>query len=122
MSYYIRREVLGHILFSPVATTPPSEGRGIGLAPVAVRPDVRSQGIGSRLIREGLRICERLGYDYCVVLGSPEYYRRLSFERASPLGLLNEYGVDEEFLVIRFSNNHPSGLVKCVPEFVELGF
>lgn len=32
-------EVLGHILFSPVTTTPPSEGRGIGLAPVAVRPD-----------------------------------------------------------------------------------
>jgi predicted N-acetyltransferase YhbS len=46
-------DVLGHILFSPVSTTPPSEAGGVGLAPVAVRPDVQSQGIGSRLIREG---------------------------------------------------------------------
>ncbi|MEO8358219.1 MAG: N-acetyltransferase [Chloroflexota bacterium] len=32
-------QVLGHILFSPVSTTPSSEPRGIGLAPVAVHPD-----------------------------------------------------------------------------------
>jgi len=48
-------QVLGHILFSPVSTTPPSEARGIGLAPVAVHADVQMQGIGSQLIREGLR-------------------------------------------------------------------
>lgn len=69
-------QVVGHILFSPVSTTPPSEARGIGLAPVAVRPDVQSAGIGMQLIREGLSRCEALGYDYCVVLGSPQYYSR----------------------------------------------
>jgi putative acetyltransferase len=42
--------ILGHILFSPVTTTPPMEAKGIGLAPVAVRPESQSQGIGSRLI------------------------------------------------------------------------
>jgi hypothetical protein len=31
-------EVLGHILFSPVTTTPPSDAKGLGLAPVTVRP------------------------------------------------------------------------------------
>jgi putative acetyltransferase len=46
--------VLGHILFSPVTTFPPSE-----------------------LIREGLRLCKNLKYDYCVVLGSPKYYQLL---------------------------------------------
>ena len=66
-------QVLGHILFSPVSTTPPSEAKGLGLAPVAVRPEVQSQGIGSELIREGLRLCKKLGYDYCVVLGSRKY-------------------------------------------------
>src|SRR5687768_2307965 len=72
-------EVLGYILFSPVTTTPPSEAKGIGLAPVAVRPDSQSQGIGSRLIREGLRLCKERGFDYCVVLGSPDYYQRFGF-------------------------------------------
>jgi len=71
--------VLGHVLFSPVTTTPPVDARGIGLAPVAVRVDMQSRGIGSRLIRAGLRRCEELGYDYCVVLGSPDYYGRFGF-------------------------------------------
>lgn len=40
-------------LFSPVSTDPPTEARGVGLAPVAVRPDAQSHGIGSKLVREG---------------------------------------------------------------------
>jgi putative acetyltransferase len=111
-------QVLGHILFSPVSTTPPREAKGIGLAPVAVHPDVQSHSIGSQLIREGLRLCKELGYDYCVVLGSPEYYQRFGFEKASSFGIENEYGVDPEFMLIRFSNvDLADGLVKYAPEF-----
>jgi putative acetyltransferase len=111
-------EVLGHILFSPVSTTPPSDARGIGLAPVAVRPNVQSRGIGSRLIREGLQRCRDLGYDYCVVLGNPDYYQRFGFERASPFGIQNEYGVDHEFMVIRLSSRDLApGLVRYAEEF-----
>jgi putative acetyltransferase len=65
-------EVLGHILFSPVSTAPPSNAKGIGLAPIAVKPAIQSQGIGSNLIHEGLRLCKGLQYDYVVVLGSPD--------------------------------------------------
>ncbi len=111
-------KVLGHILFSPVSTTPPSAAKGMGLAPVAVHPDAQSQGIGSRLIREGLRLCRELGYEYCVVLGSPEYYQRFGFRKASQFGLQNEYGVDDEFMVIWFSEpGLARGLVKYAPEF-----
>ncbi len=111
-------QVLGHILFSPVATTPPGNAKGIGLAPVAVRPAVQSKGIGSRLIREGLHRCRELGYDYCVVLGNPKYYQRFGFETASQFGVQNEYGVDDEFMLIQFSKQcHVRGLVKYAPEF-----
>jgi len=110
--------VLGHILFSPVSTTPPSEAKGVGLAPVAVRPDVQAQGIGSQLIREGLRLCQELGYDYCVVLGDPKYYSRFGFQKASRFGLQNEYGVDDEFMVTHFSERGlRRGLVRYTPEF-----
>ena len=111
-------QVLGHILFSPVSTTPPSEARGIGLAPVAVHADVQMQGIGSQLIREGLRLCAELKYDYCVVLGNPKYYQRFGFEKASKFGIQNEYEVDDEFMFMRLSEHDaPEGLVKYVPEF-----
>ena len=113
-------QVLGYILFSPVSTTLPSEAKGIGLAPVAVRRDVQTQGIGSQLIREGLRRCKGLGYDYCVVLGNPEYYQRFGFVTAGKFGLQNEYGVDEEFMIIYFSNREVAGLIMYADEFALL--
>ena len=109
--------VLGHILFSPVTTTPPSDAKGIGLAPVSVRPDAQSQGIGSKLIREGLRLADELGFDYCVVLGGPKYYQRFGFEKASNFDMRNEYGVDDEFMIIRFSERGAAGLVQYAFEF-----
>ena len=110
-------EVVGYIIFSPVSTTPPSEAKALGLAPLAVRPDMQSQGIGSKLIYVGLQFCRDLGYDFCVVLGDPNYYRRFGFETASRFDLQNEYRVDEEFMVIRFSHHNTIGLVKYSPEF-----
>ena len=110
-------EVLGHILFSPVTTAPPGEAKGIGLAPVAVRPNAQFRGIGSKLIREGLHLCKQLGFDYCVVLGDPKYYQRFGFEKASRFGIRNEYGVDNEFMVIQFSNRGVAGLVQYASEF-----
>src|SRR5687768_3239698 len=111
-------QVLGYILFSPVSTTPPSAAKGLGLAPVAVHPDFQNLGIGSRLIREGLRLCNELGYDYCVVLGAPKYYQRFGFETASKHAIQNEYGVDKEFMLIRFSEQDMAqGLVRYAREF-----
>lgn len=110
-------QVLGHILFSPVTTAPPGDARGIGLAPVAVRPDIQSQGIGSMLIREGLRLGDELGFDYCVVLGGPQYYQRFGFEKASSSGIRNEYGVDDELMIIHFSDRIIAGLVQYASEF-----
>jgi putative acetyltransferase len=110
-------QVLGHVLFSPVSTTPPSAAQGIGLAPVAVRPSLQSKGIGSGLIREGLRLGGELGYDYCVVLGDPKYYSRFGFEKASNFDLQNEYGVDDEFMVMRFTDRRVNGLVRYAQEF-----
>ena len=79
------KEVLVHILFSPVSTSPPSAPKGMGLAPVTVDPNYQAQGIGSRPVQVVLQISKELGYDYCVVLGDPKYYRRFGFEKTSSL-------------------------------------
>lgn len=110
-------DVLGHIMFSSVTSSPPNDAKGIGLAPVAVRPNVQRNRVGTQLIREGLRACKEKGFDYCVVLGDPKYYGRFGFQKASSFGIQNEYGVDEEFMVIHFSNSEVSGVVKYAPEF-----
>ncbi len=109
-------EVLGHIMYSPV--TAPLPSHGLGLAPVAVRPDVQNQGIGSKLIRASLIEVKADGYDFVVLLGSPEYYHRFGFQTASTFGLQNEYGVDEEFMILNLSGRELlRGLVRYAEEF-----
>jgi putative acetyltransferase len=96
----------------------------VGLAPVGVVPEYQGRGIGSRLIREGLRVCGEAGYGAAVVLGRPGYYCRFGFERASGRDLGNEYGVDEHFMVVELSNgalNGVGGTVRYREEFREVG-
>jgi len=53
--------------------------RCLGLAPVAVLPGRRRAGIGSALIREGLKRARRQGHEAVFVLGDPAYYGRFGF-------------------------------------------
>jgi len=118
-------QVVGHILFSPVTLAPPRAGfNGVGLAPVAVSPDHQRQGIGSRLIREGLERCREAGYEVVVVLGHLHYYPRFGFTRAGDYGLGNEYNADEHFMALELKPGGlqgVKGVVKYAPEFDEAG-
>jgi putative acetyltransferase len=55
--------VAGHILFSAVTIADfPADLKTLGLAPVAVLPEFQRNGIGSKLIREGLERAKHAGY------------------------------------------------------------
>jgi putative acetyltransferase len=72
--------VVGHILFSDLPIlTPQGTLSSLALAPMAVLPARQRQGIGSRLVREGLRACAEAGHRIVVVLGHPDYYPRFGF-------------------------------------------
>ena len=72
--------VVGHILFSDLPiVTQAGTLHALALAPVAVLPDRQRQGIGSRLVREGLRACAKAGHRVVVVVGHPAYYPRFGF-------------------------------------------
>jgi putative acetyltransferase len=47
-----------------------------------VLASLQRQGIGSRLVEEGLARIRRSGCPFVVVLGHHEYYPRLGFKRA----------------------------------------
>jgi putative acetyltransferase len=73
-------QVIGHILFSnlPIVTQTGTL-HALALAPLAVLPTRQRQGIGSRLVREGLQVCAKAGHRIVVVLGHPDYYPRFGF-------------------------------------------
>jgi putative acetyltransferase len=113
--------VVGHALFSLVTVDPrPGPRPGVGLAPLAVVPAQRRRGIGARLVAAGLEAGRRAGVGFAVVLGAPAYYSRFGFRRARAVGLGNEYGVDEEFMVLELQAGAlagVSGVVRYSPEF-----
>ena len=110
--------VVGHIAFSPVSVGGATSG--LGLAPLAVSPLHQGKGIGSQLVREGLSAAARTGAGFVVVLGHPAYYPRFGFVRAGAVGLGNEYGADEAFMVIELRPGAlpaAGGLIKYGSEF-----
>jgi putative acetyltransferase len=70
--------VIGHVAVSPVSVSTGTPG-WCGLGPLSVLPEYQRRGVGTRLMREALRILRDEGTAGCVVLGEPTYYRRFGF-------------------------------------------
>jgi putative acetyltransferase len=82
-------EVLGHVMFT---LTELVDGTTIlMLSPLAVRPDRQRTGIGTALVREGLRLCAERSEPLVIVEGDPRYYSRFGFVAALELGLERPY-------------------------------
>ena len=102
-------EILGHVAFSPV-TIDGAEHGWFGLGPVSVRPGRQRGGIGSVLIREGLRRLRENGAAGCVLLGDPAYYGRFGFVNDPALVL--EGVPPEYFMRLGFGAELPAGTVR----------
>ena len=118
-------KIVGHILFSPTVI----EGehgiiKGMGLAPLAVLPEMQHQGIGTQLIKAGIQNLRNTQCPFIIVLGHPEYYPRFGFEKASPHGIKCQWeGIPDEAFMILWLDKSPmrrvSGLAKYRDEFDE---
>lgn len=107
-------QVVGHIAFSPALV----DGRDVGwftLGPVAVTPARQRQGIGSRLVREGLAALRGLGANGCLLVGDPCYYERFGFRHSPALRV--EDVPPEVFLVLPFTETVPQGVATHHPAF-----
>lgn len=71
--------LVGHVLFSRMVAL---ESRGLrvtALGPLSVRQEQRGKGIGTALVRDGMRRLMADGEDLVVVLGDPAFYSRFGF-------------------------------------------
>ncbi len=48
---------------------------------MCVTPEMQRHGIGSALVRHGIRVCRRLGESAIIVVGHPEFYPEMAFSR-----------------------------------------
>jgi putative acetyltransferase len=100
--------LVGHVAVSPVSISDGASG-WFGLGPVSVVPEHQGRGVGSRLVREALRLLFEQGAAGCVVVGEPRYYGRFGFQ-ADPKLIFPE--VPAEYLqAIPFGSSRPQGVV-----------
>jgi putative acetyltransferase len=85
-------DVVGHILFSHLSVeTSGGPIAAVSLAPMSVRPEWQSRGIGSSLVREGLAMCRARGSKAVMVVGHPAYYPRFGFSARLAAQLSSPY-------------------------------
>ena len=89
--------VVGHILFTNVQLNhSPRVVPSAILAPLSVHPDCQNQGIGGRLIQEGLKQLKASGVELVFVLGHPAYYPKYGFSEAGSEGFETPYPIPPE--------------------------
>ena len=107
-------EILGHVAFSPVVVAGCGTG-WYGLGPISVRPSRQRQGIGSRLVEEGLSVLRARGATGCVLVGDPDYYRRFGFRSD---GSLRYRDIPLEYVqFLSFGAERPAGALTFSPAF-----
>ncbi|NOH51156.1 N-acetyltransferase [Vibrio rotiferianus] len=101
-------QLLGHIAFSPIQIDG-QDSDWFALGPISVLPELQRTGIGSMLVKAGLNRLKQMKAGGCVLVGSPDYYKRFGFLHDTRL----EYpDVPREFfLTYPIGVNHPSGVV-----------
>jgi predicted N-acetyltransferase YhbS len=112
-----KNDVVGHILFYPVKINDGGvRHTSLVLAPMCVHPSHQSKGIGSSLVREGLKRAKDMGYSSVIVVGHPEYYPKFGFQKSSEYGIKAPFDVpDNAFLALELVE----GALKKIKGIVE---
>jgi putative acetyltransferase len=106
--------VVGYAAFSPVDVAG-EDRQWIGLAPLAVDESLRRQGLGEKLVYEGLDTLNEFSYAAVVVLGDLGYYERFGFKPAVAHDLHCRWpGTEAVFLVYPLAEEALKGITGLV--------
>jgi predicted N-acetyltransferase YhbS len=116
--------VVGHIFFYPVKINSAYQKHPtLSLGPMSVLPEYQKRGIGGKLINEGLKLAEELGFRSVIVLGHPKYYPKFGFTKASKWSIKTPFEVpDEVFMALEIVEGElqdKSGIIEYPAEFME---
>lgn len=112
----VDNEIVGHILLTKLQIENKDQTfESLALAPVSVKPEFQSKGIGSKLILESHAIAKKLGYKSIILLGHENYYPRFGYEQT------NKYNIEMPFdvpaancMVISLTENGLNGVSETV--------
>lgn len=106
-------EIVGHILFTKIKILDEKGNtyESLGLAPMAVIPELQKNGIGSQLIRKGIYAAKDLGFKSVIVLGHEQYYPKFGFEPAHKWNIRSPFDVPlNVFMAIELAKDGLKGI------------
>lgn len=113
-------ELVGHILFSRLWAD--RTALFASLAPVAVRPDRQGEGLGSKLVENGLETCREFGVHGVVVLGDPAYYTRFGFSAEAASRVTSPFSGSPAFMALALEEGaFAEPMLIAYPEAFEAG-
>lgn len=95
-------KIVAHAFFSEVTV---GTQKAMALGPVAVLPEHQNKGIGSSIIRYGLKQCEHQGEALVFVLGHDSYYPRFGFKLAEPNNIFFAANTEKHFFYKELKEN-----------------
>jgi len=108
----VEGQIVGHILFGTVTIhTETGVVEAVALALMAVSPTHQRQGIGSKLVEEGLRLCREAGHRIVLVLGHPAFYPRFGFSASLAVPLTSPFGGDDSRMAAELVPGALAGVV-----------
>ena len=119
----LENKVVGHILFYPVKIAGDKLFETLSLAPISVLPEYQRKGIGTALIKEGIRLASQIGFKSIIVVGYPDYYTKFGFRPANSFGIKIPFDVpDDAFLALELQKDalkNINGVVQYPQPFYE---
>ncbi|MBU7584563.1 MAG: N-acetyltransferase [Nostoc sp. TH1S01] len=115
--------IVGQILFSYIDLVNTETLQVIGLAPLAVHPQFQRQGIGSALVKAGLKIADVRGQILVIVLGHPHFYNRFGFQPSVIYQIESPFPVPDDVFMVKPLQNYQqkyTGKVVYPPAFNEV--
>lgn len=114
---FYKGEAIGHILFTKTYVTR-SDGSSrfdtLLVAPLSVLQEYWGQGIGSALMKEGLRLAKEMGYKTAFLCGDPNYYSRLGYKPTHLYGIHHESIPDEYVMVYELEPDSLKGVAGII--------
>ncbi len=117
------KKIVGHILFTKINIKDDKGNinESLGLAPMAVKPELQKSGIGGQLILKGFEVAKELGFKSVIVLGHEHYYPKFGFQPADKWQIKAPFDVPSKvFMAIELATDglkNISGTVVYPKEF-----
>lgn len=91
--------IIGHIMLTkqPVNTNKPLHA--VLIAPLSVKEEVRSTGIGTALMQHALQCAEQAGFNAAFLIGNPDYYKRFEFKETGCYNIKNTSTVPDKYVL-----------------------